>query len=113
MWGLISSKEWGWVKERGEVDHRGWLQWRKVNASAASWRDRVEHVEMVQNVIPSEEDEMSPATVTTTKAEGEDAVRGTLGERGGESSVLTVSFKLELRKVRVENAPVNEHNVRV
>lgn len=45
---------------------------------AASWRDKDDHLVLLRNVLLSEEEEMSPATVRTTKRKGEATAEETL-----------------------------------
>lgn len=57
---------------------------------------------MEWNVFLSKDDEISPATVKSTNGEGENLVGGRFREQKEDYSVFTVSFKLELRRVREE-----------
>lgn len=63
------------------MEHYGGIALTSISASAVSPCDRDEHVAMVTTVLPVPGDEMSSATVTTTRAERDDTVGRTLGGR--------------------------------
>lgn len=66
----------------------------RISASAAPSPDRDEHAAIVWNLVLSQEEEVSPATVMTSGEVGEITVGGTSGESRRECSVLTASLKL-------------------
>lgn len=109
--------ERGRVRGRRRAVHRGGLKLTKVGVSRVSPCDRDEQVLVVRNSLLSREDEILPATVTTSEGEVNGTVENSLEKRGEECSVLTVSLKLELRRVRDRNASlaaaVNQYKVRV
>lgn len=89
----------------------------RISGSTASSHDRYEHVAMVPNMLLSPEDDVSPVPVTNTEGEEDGTVGCTPEGRREECSVLSMSFELELRSVREENASlaatVNEYKVLV
>lgn len=88
------------MKRRRSVVHPGRMELTRVSASGAFSRDRYEHAGILRNVLLSQEDEMSPVTVATTQGKDKGMVGGTFGERMDKCSVLSVSLKIELRRVR-------------
>lgn len=89
----------------------------KFSRSAVSFCDNDQHVVMVPNVVLSHEDDIYPASMTSTKREGEDKLECTLGEQREQCGVFTASLKPEMRTVHEENASlsaaVNESKVGV
>lgn len=88
----------------------------RVRPSVGSSHDRDEHIATVSNVVLSKEDEVSPATVTSNKGEGDGTIRSASKGRR-ECSLLSVNLKLKLREVCEENlsldAAMNEYKMRV
>lgn len=72
----------------------------RVIASASSSRDRDEHVSILRHALRSQIGEISSFSATTADEELDEMIKSTLGWRQEKCSVLTVSFKLELRRVR-------------
>lgn len=97
--------------------HREGLNLTVFIVSAALSCDRDERAGMVRNVFLSDEDEVSPALLTTVLREGEHTKGHTLGERREKFSVLIVSSEPDLRRIREQNASlaaaVNEYKVLV
>lgn len=71
--------------------------------SAASSGDRDDHVATVPNVLPLQENEISHATGTSTKGEGDGTVGSALEGREEECSMLSLSSELKQRRVQEEN----------
>lgn len=69
----------GQGKERAA--HCGGLELTRVSARAKSSCDRNMHVAMVANVFLSEEDEISPEIVKTTKRDADRLVESKSGQR--------------------------------
>lgn len=74
------------VKGRRCVLHREGLELTKVIASSASSCGRNDPVAVVSNLFLSQEDEILPSTVVTTKGEGCGTVRSMLGGRSGNAA---------------------------
>lgn len=99
------------------VLHRQVLDIAEVSASVTLLCERNEHVTMVPNVLLSQENGISHATVTTGEGVGDGTVGSTLEKRREECSMLSQSIETETRRVREENAllvgAANEYSVRM
>lgn len=76
----------------------------RASASLGSSCDSSEHAAFVRNLLLSQQNEISHASVTTTEGEGASMVGNTFGERKEKCRLLTVSSELELRRVFEGNA---------
>lgn len=87
------------------------LELTGASASAASSCNGDEHIGIIRSEVPSQEDEVSPATVVTSKEKEEGTVedmvdgtvKDTLEEKMKDSSLLTLSLELVPRRVCREN----------
>lgn len=104
--GLICFSRKDRVRGMRAMVHCEGLEVTGVSESAISTCNRDEHVEMVRNVLFSQEDVISPAIAMTTEEEGKGTVGYTLGKRREKCSVFTMSLEMELGKVREKHSSV-------